>query len=60
MRAKAIKLGLECCRYSARTSSRHSNSITRGFFTLIILLECLELVQAEYLSGSASGLVTRR
>ena len=34
MRAKSTKLllGLECTRYSARTSSRHSSSITCRVF----------------------------
>ena len=40
-------LGLECSSHSARTSSRHLSSITCRLFTLIILLESLELVQAE-------------
>ena len=47
-------------RYSASTSSRHSSSIISVNNLHVILLECLELVEAEYLSGSASGLVTKR
>ena len=40
-------------RYSASTSSRHSSSIISVNNLHVILLECLELVLAEYLEHSS-------
>ena len=44
-------------RYSAWTSSRHSSSIISVKNPRVILLECLELVLAEYLQHSGPSLM---